>query len=312
VMAGEDGNAVTIPQAICLHEEDYGILWKHYDMMSDTAEVRRSRRMVVSFIATVGNYEYGFFWYFYLDGSIQAEVKLTGIIQTQAVAPGDRADYANPVTPELAGPHHQHLFNFRLDTCVDGVANSIYEVEAVPVPPGPDNPYANAFTAEVTLLESEAGAQRMAAPERSRYWKIVNHGSTNACGEPVAYKLMPMTVGAPLLADPSSAIHGRATFATKHLWVTPFDPAERRAAGDFPNQHPGGDGLPRWTAADRALVDTDIVAWLTVGATHFCRPEDWPVMPCEYVGFTLKPFGFFDRNPGIDLAPTTNGHHCHT
>jgi primary-amine oxidase len=313
VMADEDGNAVTTPRSICLHEEDHGILWKHYDMMSEVAEVRRSRRMVVSFIATVGNYEYGFYWYFYLDGTIQAEVKLTGIIQTQAVSPGERVPYANPVTPELAGPHHQHLFNFRLDMCVDGPVNAVYEVDAVPVPPGPDNPYANAFTSQETLLESEASAQRSAAPERARYWKVVNHGSRNAVGEPVGYKLMPMAPGmAPLLADDSAAISGRATFAKKALWVTAFDAEERRAAGDFPNQHPGGDGLPRWAAADRPLVDADVVTWLTVGTTHFCRPEDWPVMPCEYVGFVLKPFGFFDRNPGIDLAPTTGAHHCHT
>jgi primary-amine oxidase len=307
VSVDEDGNAAALPHAICLHEEDYGILWKHTDMANGAAEVRRSRRMVVSFIATVGNYEYGFFWYFYLDGSIQAEVKLTGIIQTQAVEPGARVPYANPVTPELAGPHHQHMFGFRLDMCLDGPANSVYEVDAVPVPAGPDNPYGNAFTARATLLETESAAQRMAAPERSRYWKIVNHGSLNAVGEPVAYKLVPQP-GAPLLAQDSASIAARAAFATKHLWVTPARAGERRPAGDFPNQHPGGAGLPAWTAADRPVTDTDIVLWHTVGATHFARPEDFPVMPVEYVGFTLKPFGFFDRNPAIDLAPSA---HCH-
>ena len=45
------------------------MLWKHSDPRSGRTEVRRSRRLVVSSIATVGNYEYGFFWYFYLDGS---------------------------------------------------------------------------------------------------------------------------------------------------------------------------------------------------------------------------------------------------
>ena len=309
VKVDEDGTASTMPKVVCLHEEDYGILWKHTDLQNGVAEVRRSRRMVISFIATVGNYEYGFFWYFYLDGTIQAEVKLTGIIQTQAVEPGTRVPYANPVTPELAGPHHQHLFSFRLDTCLDGAANSVYEVDAVPVPVGPDNPYGNVFTARSTLLTTERSAQRMAAAEHSRYWKIVNPGSVNACGEPVAYKLVPQPSAA-LLAQPTAAITRRAAFATKHLWVTPAHPDERHPAGDFPNQHPGGAGLPAWTAADRPVADTDIVLWHTVGTTHFCRPEDFPVMPVEYAGFTLKPMGFFDRNPAIDLAPSAAGH-CH-
>jgi primary-amine oxidase len=37
------------------------------------------------------------------------------------------------------------------------------------------------------------------------------------------------------------------------------------------------------------------------------RPEDWPVMPVEYCGFLLSPFGFFDRNPALDVPPTE---HC--
>jgi primary-amine oxidase len=312
VRVDAEGSATPLRNAICLHEEDYGILWKHVDQPNGLNETRRSRRMVVSSISTVGNYEYGFFWYFYLDGTIQAEVKLTGIIQTQAVRPGERVPYANPVTPELAGPHHQHVFGFRLDFTLDGAANAVYEVDAVPVPTGPDNPYGNAFTSQATLLETELQAQRMAAAEKSRYWKIVNHGVRNAVGEPVAYKLVPAHANAPLLAQPDAAITARAMFGTKHLWVTPFAADERRAAGDFPNQHPGGDGLPRWTGADRPVVDTDIVVWHTVGVTHFCRPEDFPVMPVEYTGFTLKPFGFFDRNPALNLAPSAAaGDHCH-
>ena len=311
VQVDGDGTATPLRNAICLHEEDYGMLWKHVDGRNGVSETRRSRRMVVSSIATVGNYEYGFFWYFYLDGTIQAEVKLTGIIQTQAVRPGERVPYANPVTPELAGPHHQHVFSYRLDFTVDGAANAVYEVDAVPVPTGPDNPYGNALTSQATLLETELQAQRMAAAEKSRYWKVVNHGVRNAVGEPVAYKLVPAHATAPLLAQPDAAITARAMFGTRHLWVTPFAADERRAAGDFPNQHPGGDGLPRWTAADRPVVDTDIVVWHTVGVTHFCRPEDFPVMPVEYTGFTLKPFGFFDRNPAIDLAPSAGSSHCH-
>ena len=207
------------------------------------------------------------------------------------------------------------MFSFRLDMCLDGPANSVYEVDAVPVPAGPDNPYGNAFTARATLLETELQAQRFADPAKARYWKVVNPHSLNAVGEPVAYKLVPSHASAPLLAQPDAAITARAAFATRHLWVTPFAADERRPAGDFPNQHPGGAGLPAWTAADRPVTDTDIVLWHTVGVTHFCRPEDFPVMPVEYTGFTLQPFGFFDANPAIDLAPSRkpagHGADCH-
>jgi primary-amine oxidase len=114
---------------------------------------------------------------------------------------------------------------------------------------------------------------------------------------------------AALLADEGSSIHRRATFATKHLWVTQYDPAERYPAGDFVNQNPGGAGLPAWVQADRSIDGEDIVVWHTFGVTHFPRPEDWPVMPVEYTGFTLKPIGFFDRNPALDV-PATPGAHC--
>ena len=288
---------------ICLHEEDYGILWKHVDMVSGRTEVRRSRRLVVSSIATVGNYEYGFYWYFYLDGTMQLEVKLSGIIRPWPSAKTARR-HANVVAPGLAAPYHQHLFNVRLDVEVDGPDNAVLEVDTVRGgPPGsPGNPWGNAFGASATLLESELAARREVDPSRSRSWRVVNRARHNALGQPTAYKLVPTSVPT-LLAHPDSSVAKRAAFATHNLWVTPFAPEERRAAGDYPNQHAGGAGLPQWTAQDRPLVDTDVVLWHTFGVTHLPRPEDWPVMPVEYTGFSLIPFGFFDRNPALDVPP---------
>ena len=296
--------------AICIHEEDYGILWKHVDLHGGRTEVRRQRRLVVSFIATVGNYEYGFYWYFYLDGSIQLEVKLTGIMSTRALDDGERSPYAPTIAPGLAAPVHQHLFCARLDLDVDGAANEVYEVN---VDPRADdrrrNPLGQRLRADRRRgSTSEADAQRVVDPARSRTWKIVNPTSRNALGEPVGYKLCPGATPT-LLAQPDSSIAQRAAFATKNLWVTPYAADERRAAGDYPNQHIGGDGLPRWTAADRSLVDTDVVVWHTFGVTHVPRPEDWPVMPVEYCGFQLIPVGFFDKNPALDVPPPE---HCDT
>jgi len=312
------GGAVTIANAICIHEEDYGILWKHLDLRTGHSEVRRSRRLVVSFIATVGNYEYGFYWYFYQDGTIQLEVKLTGIISNGAVMPGEKPPWGELVTPQVYGPIHQHFFSVRLDMMVDGPQNSVYEVNTVADPPGPHNPYGGAFRAHATLLGRESEAQRIIDPLAGRFWKIVNPSVNNRLGEPVGYKLMPGENVLPFAA-PEAQVTKRAGFMTKHLWVTRFDPSEKYATGDYPNQHAGGAGLPSYVQDDAPLQNTDVVVWYTFGAHHVVRPEDWPVMPVASIGFMLKPVGFFDRNPALDVPrPMKHGAHgdgaacCHS
>ncbi len=302
VIADDLGAPKTIQNAICIHEEDYGVLWKHSDLFTGAAETRRQRRMVFSYFTPIGNYDYGFYWYLYLDGTIQLECKATGIVFTAAGG----TEYASQIAPGLTAPFHQHLFSARLDMTVDGVRNAVEEVEAQRVPMGPGNPYGNAFTQARTRLTRESEAQRDADGSVGRAWQVINPEVSNAVGRPVGYALLPEGKPA-LLADPESSIHARATFAAHHLWVTAYDPAERYPAGDFVNQHPGGAGLPAWTAADRSIDGEDIVVWHTFGTTHFPRPEDWPVMPVDHVGFTLKPVGFFDRNPTLDV-PAPRGH----
>ncbi|KJH73294.1 primary-amine oxidase [Aliterella atlantica] len=309
-MTNSKGDVVTIPNAVCMHEEDYGILWKHTDWRTEEVEVRRSRRLVVSFIATVANYEYGFFWYFYQDGTIQYEVKLTGIVNTTAVMPGETNKYGTLVAPQLNAPNHQHFFNVRLDMNLDGENNSVYEVNTEAEEVSADNPYGNAFYAKSTLLPTELAAQRIINPMSGRYWKVVNPSVQNSLGQPVAYKIMPGDNILPFL-HPDSYVIKRAGYLTKHLWVTPYNEAEKYPAGAYPNQHPGGEGLPDWTKANRAVENTDVVVWYTFGHNHIPRPEDWPVMPTSYIGFMLKPVGFFDANPALDVPPSAaKTSHC--
>lgn len=302
-MCDSKGNPYTLERAICLHEEDFGVLWRGANWKFGGSSVRRSRRLVVSFWATVGNYDYGFFWYFYQDGSIECEVKLTGIIQTASLPPGERSPHLSRVAPELAGQHHQHLFCVRLDPSVDGPLNTVIEVDAQSVPIGPDNPHGNAIRKVATTIKRESESRRSTDAAAGRTWLISNDSQKNDFDEPVAYKLEP-AIGPLMLADDESAVAQRATFAKTALWVTRYSPDERFPAGDFPNQHPGGDGLPAWIKADRDLTDAPLVIWHSFGTTHFARPEDWPVMPVERVGFALKPHGFFRRNPALDVAPS--------
>jgi primary-amine oxidase len=296
----EDGSARLLPNAICLHEEDTGILWKHTDFRTGYAEVRRSRRMVISSIVTVGNYEYAFYWYFYQDGSLEFEVKLTGVISNGACRPDQTPAHGTVVAPGVYGPNHQHFFNVRLDMTVDGTENRLVEVNPTAAAAGPANPAGTAWTATETLLARESQAQRQVDPLGGRYWKVVNQASVNHLGQPAAYKLMPGDNVRPLL-DPASPVLRRAAFIRCHLWATRYDPGQLFATGDYPYQSPGGDGLPAYVAADRELADVDLVLWYTFGLTHVPRPEDWPVMPVTRIGFRLVPSCFFDGNPGLDV-----------
>jgi primary-amine oxidase len=308
VINDSHGRAQTIANAICVHEEDTGILWKHFDWRSGATDVRRGRRLVISSIATVGNYEYGLYWYLSLDGSIAFESKLTGVLHTAGVPAGEQPGSATLVAPGVSAGFHQHFFCARLDLDVDGERNALSEVNSVPDPAGPANPHGQSFSVQETPLVSELAAQRMIEPLAGRRWRVSNPRRANRMGRPVAYELVPGdNVG--LMAREDSEFARRARFMSRHLWATPYRRDERYPAGEYPNQHAGGDGLPRWTAADRSLEDTDVVLWYVFGSHHVPRLEDWPVMPVVTCGFQLRPVGFFDRNPALDVPPPAE--HCH-
>uniref|UniRef100_A0A914C2W9 Amine oxidase n=1 Tax=Acrobeloides nanus TaxID=290746 RepID=A0A914C2W9_9BILA len=299
------GRELNIPNAVCIHEEDFGILWKHTDRrLPDSPEVRRSRRLVVSSISTVENYEYGFYWHFYQDGTIQFEVKLSGILSLGCAHPGETPKWGTMVAPLVYAPNHQHFFNVRLDFGIDGIGNTIQRCDVIPDPIDEEaNPYENAFHVVATDLKTEQEAMGHLKLETARTWKIINPVVKNYLGQSVGYKFIPGENAIPF-ASPNSWWRKRAGFVNNHVWVTPFNEDEKYAAGDFPNQSQGGDGLMKWTKQDRSIENQDIVVWYTFGHTHIPRVEDYPVMPAARIGFTLKPNGFFDENPALDVPPS--------
>ena len=302
-LVDRDGRPRAIASAICLHEEDAGLLWKHSDELAGSVELRRARRFVLNSMVTVGNYDYAFRWYLHLDGSIECEVQLHGIVSTMALAPGEQPLGSSLVDRNLAAPNHQHFFCFRLDLDVDGVENSVREVEAESVPTGPENPIGNAFRARVTPLSRESQARRDSDDRAGRVWHVVNPGRRNGLGGEVGYRLVPLQGVSTMLAQPEARVSRRAGFARHTLWVTRHEDAERHPSGRYPYGQTETVGLPQWSAADRPLERSDVVLWYTAGTTHFVRPEEWPIMPVARAGFRLEPVGFFDRNPSLDVPP---------
>jgi primary-amine oxidase len=144
--------------------------------------------------------------------------------------------------------------------------------------------------------------------QSQRTWKVLNDNVVNGLGTPVGYKLE-ASAAIPALIDPDSPVVRRARAIEHTLWVTQYSRDERWPCGEFPNLSAEDSGLPVWTARDRSIENTDVVLWYVFGINHVTRPEDWPVMPVDTVSFWLKPFGFFDRNPALDVPGHDRAHH---
>jgi len=333
------GEPRTIRNAICVHEEDDGILWKHVDERTG-AEVRRARRLVISFHATVANYEYLVYWRFYQDGNIECEVRATGLMVTSYFPEGRQPATGTLVDLRTYAPFHQHFIVARLDLDVDGTDNTVYACDSVALPVDADNPYGLSLVVRETPLRTESQGRQDYDWTAARTWKVASTETRNGLGTAASYKLVPAG-SFPAQFDPSALPLRRAEVIGHQLWVTPYRADERWPCGEFPNlsvansgaansgvansgaansgaansgtdgraANSGTDGgLPRWTAQDRPIAETDVVLWYVFGLHHITRPEDWPVMPSDRTSFWLKPWGFFDRNPALDVPPPPHGH----
>lgn len=308
VVPGDDGRPQDRTHMVCIFEREAGeIAWRH---VGDPVASRPKRDLVVRMAAVLGNYDYVFDWVFQQDGSIRIGVGATGIAEAKTVLETDassspagdvRADaYGRFVDPHIVAVNHDHYFNFRLDLDVDGTTNDfvIDRLKTVELPA--DHPRRSLWVAEETLAGTESEAQLTIDYNRPAVWRVLSEATTNHVGYRTSYQLKPGANGNTLLS-PDDYPRRRAGFIDRHLWVTPYAPDERYAAGFYPTLSEPGMGLPKWTAADRPIAGRDIVLWHTIGMHHMVRAEDWPVMPVLWHWFELRPFDFFDGNPAMDL-----------
>lgn len=304
-MAGETGMVWEQERALAFYERDGGLLWRHANLLTSSIHTRRGRCLVLTSIATLGNYDYGYDWIFHQDGTLEFQAQLTGIMMAKGVATagppaqGEGSDqaYGHFVAPNLVAVNHQHFFSMRLDFDLEGEAsNTVVELNTEAGPGGRDDLYGNAIRMMETPLATEKAARRDLNAATNRAWKVVNPTVRNALGGPVGYLLWPGENTVPY-SRLDALVRRRGAFADHHLWVTRYDPAELYPAGNYPSQSAGGEGLPKWVADDSPIEKQDVVVWYTLGVTHLPRPEEWPVMPVHRIGFQLKPVGFFARNP---------------
>ncbi|KAK0550633.1 peroxisomal copper amine oxidase [Tilletia horrida] len=313
IFTRHDGTAEVVKNAICIHEEDTQITWKHTDFrVGGRGHAVRGRKLVISMACTVANYEYLIYWNLHTDGNIELEIKLTGILNLYLLDKEEpTGGFGTEVAPQIVAHYHQHLFSLRVDPMIDGQENSIVEqeIQALPEPTGSAENWAgNGFIAKTRVLQTTGEGVRDANPLAERSWTFVNENSKHyASGKPAGFKIMAAGAMPPLYAKHDSLTARRAPFSKHALWTIPYDDARRYPAGKYVPQTLDApeDSIEKWVGEGKeSIVNRDIVSYLTIGTTHIPRPEDFPVMPAETVRVMLKPVNFFSRNPCLDLPST--------
>lgn len=296
------------PNAMCVFERNTGDpVWRHYEIVNRTHEARPGVELVVRMAAQLGNYDYLIDWVFNDAGEIEGRIGATGIDALKGVPSKSMREatakedtkYGTLVAPGLVAVHHDHYFNYRLDLDVDGQRNSFQRdvYSAVTLPP--QSPRRSIYTVAPEPMETEGpvGSGHGDGPTKLR---VVNEAIANGLGNPVSYEIVHANHGR-LIIDPSDPAAQRSAFLQADMWVTPYEPSERFAAGDYVFASRGLQGLPVWTRKNRAVRNQDLVVWLNIGMHHLTRAEDIPVMPTVWHSFRIRPFNFLDRNPALDL-----------
>ena len=299
-LPNERGDPVSRKSPVCLFERATAApLWRHTEVNGEFAG-RAARELVVRTIPSLGNYDYIIDWVLTETGTLRIDVGATGIVEVKGVAARTMTDasaardtaYGMLVAPNLTAVNHDHFVSLRLDVDIDGPANTLIRQRLVR-----QNLDRSGGRSSLWHVAEEPVVNE--GPAGDEVWRIVNPNLTNRLGQHPGYELRGGHVAVSLLARDDFP-QRRAAFSAAPLWITAYDPKELYAAGLYPNQSKGGDGLPAYAAQHRPITNADITLWYTMGFHHLPRPEDWPVLPTVWHSVSLVPYGFFDRNPAAD------------
>jgi len=292
-LAAPTGQVDNRKRAVCVFERSTGEpLWRHYEQLTHAYGGMPGRELVVRMIPSVANYDYVMDWVLRPTGEIRFVIGATGIDAVKGVHGGGDANGAL-VAPGLAAVHHDHFFSVRLDLDIDGQRNRFVRQQIVTETLPAGNPRRSLWRLLPTPLAKEGA---LTAHPGRELWIVENPDVLTALGGHPAYQIE--TAGPVSLLDPEDWPSRRAGFAGAALWVTRYHPGERQAAGPFPNQSEGMDGLPAYVDGE-AIDPADLVVWATLGFRHVTRTEDWPVLSLQKQTIRLIPYGFFPRNPAV-------------
>lgn len=313
-IADNSGNPYVIKNAIAVFEQYAGPEYKHADLATfkEENQSRERRELVVRWVSTIGNYDYIFDWKLSQNGIINIDVGASGIEAVKGVKSKTMHDktakedtkYGTLLDNNIVGTTHQHIYNFRLDLDVDGESNSLMEINPKVEKNQEGGPRKSVMVTEEKTVKTEQESIQKFDSSTIRLFSNLN--KENKVGNPVSYQIIPFAGGTHPIAkgalfSDDDWLFKRVNFMDKQLWVTNYDPDERYPEGKYPNRSKTDTGLGQYSADNGSIDNTDNVVWMTTGATHVARAEEWPMMPTEWVHAMLKPWNFFDRTPTLDL-----------
>jgi primary-amine oxidase len=304
------GQPVLMKNVVCMHEVDNGIQWKHTNFRTPhVSSVVRKRELIIQTVATVANYEYIVMLILDQAANLRIDIRATGILSTVPCKDGVILPYATRLGPGVQAPYHQHIFSLRLDPAIDDYHNNsvVYE-DVVPLEPsdGVEDRFKCGFKVRQSTVKKPGFIDFDL--DSGRYLKVINPNVINPVSKkPVGYRLWHIT-SQKILMDPSSYNVRRGEFGLHPFWVSKYRDQELYAAGEFTNQSQADTGLKIWSKRDENVENDDCVLWHTFSLTHIPRPEDFPVMPCDMLSLELKPSGFFEKNPTLNIPRSAQAH----
>ena len=309
-VAQANGDPLELPHAVCFFERSTGDPeWRKYNYAF--TDGRPATEFVMRSASTVGNYDYLVDYIFMPTGEMRVRVGATGTDAAQGVRAKDMADenaaedtkYGTLLSSQIVAPNHDHFFNFRLDFDVDGGNNTfvrdVLTGQALPE----DSARRSIWTVTTDTPQTELAAISDIDSSKPTLFRFLSESTKNAVQNPTGYLLMPKDSYVHSLLDPADPPVQRNDYINHQIFITDYDPTELYAGGKYAMQSDGSDTLGKWVQKDRPIVNSDIVAWYTVGFHHVPRAEDWPMMPTHWGEFSIFPYNFFDFNPSISIAP---------
>lgn len=211
---------------------------------------------------------------FYQDGSIEFEIRLTGILQIYVTGDDERSQFATKVAPNLDAQYHQHFFSIRVDPMIDGLHNSVVETDIIPLPDAPtgspQNYAGNAFITQDTVVKTES--KRSLDYQKDRRWSIVNPARKHySSGKDVGYVIGMKGGATPIMARPGSWTVRRAEFLNNALWVCRDVEGPKGGrmwpAGKYVPQtrDEPDDSVSKWVQSKGNVESKDILLYLTIG-----------------------------------------------